>query len=368
MRYDFIDNLKAVGIVMVLVGHAAGINSQLVCLIYGFHMPLFFFVSGFLLSRSKLQENPGIFAGHLWVSLLRPYLFFFAVSLPNWWLALRYGNAAQLYAGTPWWDPFVGVLVGTGERLYVNVVLWFFPTLAMCSFFYFLIRRRVSEVAAFAASILAALLLAVVYRPVWPRLPWGIEAAVMLLPCLAAGQCWRKVVDCDWFRKPEGLRGLLVLAFGFAAYYLLVGINGRADINLMRLGNVPLLWLPIALLGVALTTLVCMQFPAGRLARWLSENTIVIFPTHMLMFRVFSELLSHLGVSKEMRVSSAAVGVAYCVLALLGSVPVAMLIKRFFPWVLARRVPRAEVLVTGLAGVSSSTGLVQTTGKSPNGG
>lgn len=359
MRYDFIDNLKAIGIVMVLLGHAAGIDSRLVSLIYGFHMPLFFFVSGFLLSQSKLQGKLGIFSGHLWTSLLRPYLFFFVISLPNWWLAMRYGNAAHLYAGVAWWDPFIGLFVGTAERLYVNVVLWFFPTLALCSLAYFLMRRQMSENAALLASAAGALLLAGTYRPAWPGLPWGAEAAVMLMPLFAAGQCWRTVVDRGSVPVKLDYRGMLLLVAIFATYCLLVGINGRSYVNLMQLGRAPLLWLPIAALGVALATFICMQFRAGRLARWLSDNTIVIFPTHMLLYRVFTELLSQLGVSSEARASSSAFGVAYCVLALLASVPISVVIRRVFPWVLARRAAPADAIGPGSVGVD----LVHPTGK-----
>jgi len=40
---NYIDTMKAMGITLVVLGHAAWLNEDIYTLIYSFHMPLFFF-------------------------------------------------------------------------------------------------------------------------------------------------------------------------------------------------------------------------------------------------------------------------------------------------------------------------------------
>jgi len=47
-RLSFIDAAKGIGILLVVLGHSPGLPLFGVVLIYSFHMPLFFFISGFV--------------------------------------------------------------------------------------------------------------------------------------------------------------------------------------------------------------------------------------------------------------------------------------------------------------------------------
>lgn len=53
-RIDWIDCVKGIGIILVYIGHCyiPAVND----LIYSFHMPLFFIISGFLWNNSKYQQ------------------------------------------------------------------------------------------------------------------------------------------------------------------------------------------------------------------------------------------------------------------------------------------------------------------------
>ena len=52
-RIIFIDWLKAIGIFLVIVGHMPMGDNMLRNWIYSFHMPLFFFASGFLYRQNN---------------------------------------------------------------------------------------------------------------------------------------------------------------------------------------------------------------------------------------------------------------------------------------------------------------------------
>ena len=61
-RYNYIDISKGIGILMVVWAHIllVGVSHSM---IYAFHMPLFFFISGFLFNKEKY------FNRYIWVNL-----------------------------------------------------------------------------------------------------------------------------------------------------------------------------------------------------------------------------------------------------------------------------------------------------------
>lgn len=58
MRHKHIDVVKGIGIFLVVMGHTYGIPEQLYNLIYSFHMPLFFILSGMVYNENKNVELP----------------------------------------------------------------------------------------------------------------------------------------------------------------------------------------------------------------------------------------------------------------------------------------------------------------------
>lgn len=57
-RLQYLDLAKAVGMLCVLIGHSF-ISEKINTVIYAFHMPLFFFISGYLCKpqKSSIKEN-----------------------------------------------------------------------------------------------------------------------------------------------------------------------------------------------------------------------------------------------------------------------------------------------------------------------
>lgn len=57
MAIRWIDILKGIGIIMVVIGHSCPPDGLLAKIIFSFHMPLFFFVSGYLFNYWKYKSN-----------------------------------------------------------------------------------------------------------------------------------------------------------------------------------------------------------------------------------------------------------------------------------------------------------------------
>lgn len=114
------DVLKGFGIILVLLGHTPilGLSREL---IYGFHMPLFFFCSGFFFKKKRFSEL-------LFVNckqLLIPYVFFLLTLLVSNFIVELHASKSVLLSI----NNICQKLEFLDERSYFYLTIWFLPCL-----------------------------------------------------------------------------------------------------------------------------------------------------------------------------------------------------------------------------------------------
>ena len=94
-RFIWVDYAKTIGIYLVILGHSY-ICTPINEIIYTFHMPLFFFLSGYLFSFERYPSFKK-FAWKRFKSLLVPYLWINLITYLFWLLIGRnYGHDAHI--------------------------------------------------------------------------------------------------------------------------------------------------------------------------------------------------------------------------------------------------------------------------------
>ncbi|RXZ36043.1 hypothetical protein D9O50_05620 [Oxalobacteraceae bacterium CAVE-383] len=280
-RYGFADHAKAIGIVLIVLGHSRGLPEYLSRLIFGFHVPLFFFLSGFLLKPERLREPVGDAAKKILRSLGLPYLVFFAMAWLYWLATRDIGGKAVRTAGLAWYDPLAGLLSGLQPDLYIDPPLWFFPCLIATTIVYRASRKFLGPGWSTGLFAVLAFLLAMLWQGAsasW-RLPLGLDAMWIALAFFALGQYFR-VHDAVFTRDRRILAAVFLL--GCVLLAGMVALSGKIDLATMRFGALPALYLPTALCGIAATLSISQCLPSSRVADWLAENTLTIFPAHFL--------------------------------------------------------------------------------------
>lgn len=58
-RIGYIDMSKGLAIILVIIGHSSFVPNNAKLLLYSFHIPLFFFLSGFTLNVRKYETFSG---------------------------------------------------------------------------------------------------------------------------------------------------------------------------------------------------------------------------------------------------------------------------------------------------------------------
>ena len=147
-HYDFLDAMKGMGILLVVLGHVSLIE-PLNTVIYAFHMPLFFFISGFLFFSSRKEH----FAVRRVKSLLTPY-FVFSLLTFCYWAFLERRLRGQ--TGIPVFAPLLNIFIGQGgnEGYAFNVVMWFIPCMLMTQLMFYLGERFIKNRYFLAAAII----------------------------------------------------------------------------------------------------------------------------------------------------------------------------------------------------------------------
>lgn len=123
-RINEIDIAKGIGIILVIIGHCLPNNSLLRLMIYSFHMPLFFVLSGMVLDEEKIKEGKKCFWKFFDFKIAIWYLLFSAVYI-LFDFVVRYQILGVFNIKTLLWECYQTV------ALYGINVLWFLSTLVI---------------------------------------------------------------------------------------------------------------------------------------------------------------------------------------------------------------------------------------------
>lgn len=283
-RARAIDNLKGIGIIAVMIGHLA-FPKEIINLVYFFHMPLFFFASGYC---HRDQGVKALLVKQKW--LILSYFFYAIVFL--------------LYSS------FVN---GVSSRWpYLLLDLLSFRPLAISSIPYFLIFW-------FPISLLAFKLIdSLLYMiPLWVKfsiafllyqvcsLPLLNDFIVNLPLCLGQA-CILSV----FYYTGLGVKRYIAdkeyhwrVTLGVLALYLILSMSviGVADGNLYKLVNYhqlltfnPFIAYFLAIIGIMLVWLFAKKLSNKTLSLF-GQYSYFIMSSHLLLFSAIKKILMHLG-------------------------------------------------------------------------
>jgi acyltransferase len=272
-----------------MIGHAPGLSTNFETLLYGFHVPLFFFISGVLLSDQKLGLPVYQFFVKQVKEILIPYAAFFIIAYIYWLLTRHHGNSAARFAHTGWAEPIAGLFIGTGSSLVVNLVLWFFPALFCSRLLYYFSRKFFNE----RTTIVLLLTLAFCHYmllKIWLFRMWfGLDCALYGVVFLAVGKHFS--ANLTHANEAKSRLHLVIITMLLLSVYVVASLaNGKVDLNNVHLGNFILYFLT-AFIGCGIVFGFSCLLPPNSVSQWLSSNTLYIFPLHSLFFKVATGVL-----------------------------------------------------------------------------
>lgn len=188
-RIAWIDVAKGIGILLVVFGHLH--IGLAVGIIYTFHMPLFFFLSGYV---HRIQRGYASFFQKRSIHLLVPYIAFLLLLAP---LELHHAS----HGGKPALEKAIGDILWGGDRLRGDYgVFWFitclFATQQIAN--WLLSKLTLWQVAAVAATSICLVYLNSFLFPLF-TLPLDLNVVAGALPFYLAGYLVREVELDRWW-------------------------------------------------------------------------------------------------------------------------------------------------------------------------
>lgn len=278
-RLDYVDVCKAIGILLVVLGHTYYGPKMLHNLIYSFHMPLFFILAGFTYSKSRnnvLGFWP--FAKKKARELLVPYALFALANLIIqiiWKRFLLHEAVGFGYVA----DNLKGIFFCYSSKQYMPNCspIWFLLCLFIADLLFFWLMRLKKNAALAATACLGICCFIGRYPYDYNSYPWKFPVFLMAVFLMYIGYELRRLVFEREIKKHAvaGLGCLIVMALSFAEVML---TDHSVEMNENRYGNI-IIFLLTAIPIPASLLMLCRNIPALGHCKpliWLGRNTIYV--------------------------------------------------------------------------------------------
>lgn len=243
-RLDYIDVAKGIGILLMILGHV-GFYGSFDRFIHAFHMPLFFFISGYLY---KIR-------GISWVdyikkkakTMLLPYVIIGLFHYIVWLLIHARSSGNKL-------EPLINLLwINTNDQMPIAGALWFLTCLFIIEVLFFAIKKIIKNEIVLAVICLFVGIIGMLFPCVIStRLPWAADSALVGIMFYYLGYLIHKQEGRKGIRKIMNfsIGEILILLLLFSLSSLL-----NADVN-MRTGDYALVpWTLINAVGMTVLTI-----------------------------------------------------------------------------------------------------------------
>lgn len=278
-RIDWIDMAKGYGIICVILGHIS-IHS-LSIMIYSFHIPLFFFLSGFLFNENR----PFIpFLVNKVKTLLIPYLFF-AI------LYICYYNG---------FDSSLNCLkTQCLDFLFQQrkTPLWFMTSLFVANVMFYALLKIVRKIYfQFLVSLFVSLFIAFCWYDKEYSMYWNVDISLFVIPYMLIAKYTNKYGVINTFGKFNKFTLLFCLislnVFIGVINYIMSG--EMIDLYNNTIGYYPLSYLE-ALCGI-FAVLIISTMGKQRIILYIGKNSLVFFALHLLVYDFVRYLYCQLGI------------------------------------------------------------------------
>jgi acyltransferase len=291
-RIPWIDIARGIAIILVIYGHLFN-TDQKRYLIYAFHMPLFFFISG-LVFKQVTAKPLLVIALRYFRQLMVP---FYIYAILTYFFALISQTAGFSLSGAAY--QLFGIIYGSGSdgMLGYNVVLWFLPCLFVTKLLFATITRKVSRTKhillfLFISGTAGALL---AYFAPWLKLPFGFEIALSALPFLGAGYLFKThknlLSNFMKYKLPIAAGAMILTAIIATIDFQLSG--HQVDMRINRLDVTPLFYLG-AFAGIVSWTAVSQLIAKNPFLEYIGKHSITIFAWHNILLIDLREIVNSL--------------------------------------------------------------------------
>lgn len=317
-RIRWVDIAKGIGIFLVVLGHCQ-ITEDVLTLITTFHMPLFFFLAGYVFRPERYSSFSVFFKARV-KSILVPYAAFTLLSILFSFSRTLLGQGMSL-------EMIVGDFL-RGGVVESNPPLWFLRTIFFVEVLFFLLNKiKLSDAKAVCLVYLGFAAVFLLHWDFYTRMVNGLLFYSLGYLAKRSAVFEKKAANCPPMAAISGVGFALGFAYvSWKQYHISISSNSHLLPCLM-----------VTHLGILFVITCSMTLRQNQVLEYLGRNSLVILCVHVLVKDVLSVLLKLVWkLDTFMDDVSNGYALLTTLAILVGCCAAAEFINRFCPWILGK--------------------------------
>lgn len=335
-RIVWIDQARAAAMFLVVVGHVY-LSKDLKDLIYSFHMPLFFFISGLTFNPNK-QTSLKAQAKSKFQALVLPHVWMNLLMLPLWVYTFKVLGDKT----TPIYKLFYGIIFSNAEKYQAPTnATWFLLTLALTLLLMtaiFILSKgdlRLVSLAVFICSVLGF----AESLGKNPPMIWHLSVVFTAIAFVFLGHLFMRYLPRieSIFKKMGVIKYWLTVIICIALGIYFSRLNGRISMHVNKYRTYTYFYIT-ALLFILAFMMIMIKIPKIRLLTFIGQNTMLYVGIHLPIIRLFEHLPMFEFVGERMRYS-----VPFAIILFFAIAPLCLLVNRFVPFIVGKKRRRRHI-------------------------
>lgn len=315
-----VDYLKVLCLFLMVLGHSYYLPEDIKSIIYSFHMPVFFFISGILYRKFDIKKNIK--------SLIVPYFIINALCMFLWTITSLF-NSNLTFVGII--SRIGAVLLGLGYERYnlvpVCAPTWFFWALFWCRLLLYIYTLFCKDCIRKIISIILIIFSVYIMRKTDIIIPYAFSSSMMAFPIMVVAYEFKNFLDSRTYKK-----SIFILLFSLTIAIFSYAINcsnGRCDIDSVNYGeSLILYYLDAIASSIFLYTLFDKIKHFRRIIYKISVGAVIIVGFHMTIAYYVKKLFW--GVESP----DILIAVISSIIVLVLCYPIIIFCERYFPIIL----------------------------------
>lgn len=271
-RQTYLDIAKGIGIILMIIGHSFG-PQILIKIIYSFHMPLFFLISGYLFNEKK-WSSLGIkkLIKYKLKAYIMPYFILCFINLIlNMGIEFYIHKVPNIVYSSIRHCFYIIYSYSKSTHMPNCTPLWFLPCLFVCNIYMFLllkIKKRYLYYILCCCIILFSNLLSYINII---QLPWHIDTALIGVIFMQIGLKAKKL---NLFKTNAKIKPYTIILLSILGI-ISAKINTRIDMSSNNTGNIILFFISALSLSYVIIILCLQYIKDNKLITYIGKNTYI---------------------------------------------------------------------------------------------
>ena len=292
-RLDYMDIFRGLGIILMMMGHI-GFGDIFDYFIHAFHMPMFFFVSGFFFSsKSSDKLKTTDYIKGKWKALIVPYCFFGLFHFAILCMIQRNGEV---------WKSLAHLLFINTTSLPLAGALWFLTAIFFTNVIYFLLDRYIDDNRLKTMLVIILSLFGNIAPKLLPfRLPYALDASFVGIGLFHIAYILRQHMENRYIAKMFKLNKA-VWFLSAVLMTALIFVNGYVNMRTGLYAIIPLFWINAVgacIVGINLSEYLSeLKISIISIIKRIGKNSMVYLCLNQIVLMLIRYIMKPFGIPK----------------------------------------------------------------------